>query len=101
MRAAAINGDDPSGEAMVRGLDLNVYTFGLGANNLDAAQHTDAEAGQFFQRIRFDLAGVRASRADLEGAIAAVAALHEMRWSMRYAAALMPRAALRPGLSMR
>ena len=29
-RAAAINGDDPSADAMVRGLDLNVYTFGLG-----------------------------------------------------------------------
>src|SRR5256885_3535076 len=29
-RAAAINGDDPSADAMVRGLDLNGYTFGLG-----------------------------------------------------------------------
>ena len=31
--------------------------YGHGANILDADQHTDSEAGIFFQRIRFDLAG--------------------------------------------
>ena len=29
--------------------------YGHGANILDADQHTDPVAGQFFQRIRFDL----------------------------------------------
>jgi formyltetrahydrofolate deformylase len=58
--------------------------FGLGANILDAAQHTDADAGQFFQRIRFDLAGVRADRLALEAAIGEVAERHEMRWMLRY-----------------
>src|SRR3989440_11213992 len=39
-RAAAINGDDPSADAMVRGLDLNVYTFGLGPSaRVRAVEH--------------------------------------------------------------
>jgi formyltetrahydrofolate deformylase len=59
--------------------------FGLGANILDAAQHTDAAAGQFFQRIRFDLAGVHAPRGALESAIGEVAERHAMRWVLRYA----------------
>jgi formyltetrahydrofolate hydrolase len=29
--------------------------YGHGANILDADQHTDSDAGQFFQRIRFDI----------------------------------------------
>jgi len=45
-RAAAINGDDPSAEAMVRGLDLDVYTFGLGATaRVRAAEHTSSLEG--------------------------------------------------------
>ncbi|PYM91458.1 MAG: UDP-N-acetylmuramoyl-L-alanyl-D-glutamate--2,6-diaminopimelate ligase [Candidatus Rokuibacteriota bacterium] len=46
VRAAVVNGDDPSAEAMVRGLDLTVYTFGLGAfAAVRAVEHTSSLAG--------------------------------------------------------
>src|SRR5438445_7672431 len=45
-RAAALNGDDPSAEAMVRGLDLNVYTFGLGpGTRVRAVEHRSSLEG--------------------------------------------------------
>ena len=45
-RAAAINGDDPSADAMVRGLDLNVYTFGLGPGaRVRAVEHRSSLDG--------------------------------------------------------
>ncbi|MFI5306713.1 MAG: ACT domain-containing protein, partial [Polyangiales bacterium] len=34
---------------------LGQLLYGHGLNILDASQHTDVAAGQFFQRIRFDL----------------------------------------------
>ena len=54
--------------------------YGHGANILDADQHTDAEAGIFFQRIRFDLEGLRTDRTALEGAIGEVAERFAMDW---------------------
>jgi len=42
---------------------------GHGANILDADQHTDAEAGQFFQRIRFDTRELHTDRVSLETGI--------------------------------
>ncbi|HPG26877.1 MAG TPA: ACT domain-containing protein, partial [Myxococcota bacterium] len=61
---------------------LSQLLYALGLNILDADQHTDALAGKFFQRIRFDTA-VREGRAvidgkTLEGAIREVAERHEM-----------------------
>jgi UDP-N-acetylmuramoyl-L-alanyl-D-glutamate--2,6-diaminopimelate ligase len=45
-RAAAINGDDPSADAMVRGLDLNVSTFGLGTSaRVRALEHRSSLEG--------------------------------------------------------
>jgi formyltetrahydrofolate deformylase len=58
---------------------------GHGANILDADQHTDVGAGQFFQRIRFDLSEVRTDRTSLEHAIAEVGGRFEMRWQLAYA----------------
>lgn len=55
---------------------------GHGANILDADQHTDPEAGQFFQRIRFDTTELRTDRTSLEGAIAEVAERFAMRWRL-------------------
>jgi formyltetrahydrofolate deformylase len=90
--------------------------YGLGTNILDADQHTDAVAGKFFQRIRFDyseLAGASQSAEGsepaegsesaegsepslatarppslhrLEAAIGLVAERHAMRWSLHYGA---------------
>ncbi len=58
--------------------------FGRGANILDADQHTDPVAGQFFQRIRIDLAELVGDRPALEGVIREVAEQYGMRWSLRY-----------------
>ncbi|REK10580.1 MAG: formyltetrahydrofolate deformylase [Acidobacteria bacterium] len=56
--------------------------YGLGANILDSDQHTDVEAGQFFQRIRFDRAEMRVDEAGLRGAVAEVAGRFAMHWRL-------------------
>jgi len=56
--------------------------YGHGANILDADQHTDARAGIFFQRIRFDDRELHTDRATLEAAIAEVAERMEMTWRL-------------------
>ena len=47
--------------------------YGHGANILDADQHSDPVASQFFQRIRFDMSELHTDRVSLERAIAEVA----------------------------
>ncbi|MGD8608567.1 MAG: formyltetrahydrofolate deformylase [Myxococcales bacterium] len=54
--------------------------YGHGANILDADQHTDPVAGQFFQRIRFDMTELHTDRRSLETAIAEVANRFSMSW---------------------
>ena len=54
--------------------------YGHGANILDADQHTDPIAGQFFQRIKFDLSELHTDRTSLETAISEVAARFSMSW---------------------
>ena len=56
--------------------------YGHGANILDADQHTDLAAGQFFQRIRFDLTELHTDRVTLEGAIREAAERFAMRWRL-------------------
>jgi len=46
--------------------------YGHGANILDADQHTDEQAGQFFQRIRFDMKELHTDRVALSRGIAEV-----------------------------
>src|SRR5262249_56315674 len=58
--------------------------YGHGANILDADQHTDAVAGQFFQRIRFDYAEMHTDRLTLERAIGEVAGRFHMKWRLAY-----------------
>lgn len=53
---------------------------GYGANILDSDQHSDREAGQFFQRIVFDSKDLTTDRATLERAIDEVAT----RFAMNY-----------------
>jgi formyltetrahydrofolate deformylase len=60
--------------------------YGHGANIIDADQHTDAAAGQFFQRIRFDMSALHTDRIGLEKAVTEVADRFAMSWSLRYAA---------------
>jgi formyltetrahydrofolate deformylase len=56
--------------------------YGHGANILDADQHTDASAGVFFQRIRFDLADLHTDRTSLERALEEVAERLQMDWRL-------------------
>lgn len=56
--------------------------YGHGANILDSDQHTDTEAGVFFQRIRFDTSELHTDRVTLERAIAEVAARFEMTYRL-------------------
>jgi formyltetrahydrofolate deformylase len=58
--------------------------YGHGANILDADQHTDAEAGWFFQRIRFDTAQIHTDRTALERAIEEVAGRFGMTWRIAW-----------------
>ena len=57
---------------------------GHGANILDSDQHTDRDAGQFFQRIRFDLADLITDRLTLERAVKEVAERFQMKYRMVY-----------------
>ncbi|HYD46774.1 MAG TPA: formyltetrahydrofolate deformylase, partial [Terriglobales bacterium] len=59
--------------------------YGHGVNILSSDQHTDPEAAQFFQRIRFDLREMHTDRVSLERAIAEVAQRFAMQWTLHYA----------------
>jgi formyltetrahydrofolate deformylase len=59
--------------------------YGHGANIVDADQHTDASAGLFFQRIRFDLSTLTTDRVSLEAGIREVAQRFAMTWRVAYA----------------
>lgn len=73
----------PDRPGIVAGLAQLLY--GHGCNIVDADQHTDAEAGQFFQRIRFDLAELKTDRHTLERGIDEVAARFKMNARLLYA----------------
>jgi formyltetrahydrofolate deformylase len=59
--------------------------YGHGANILDSDQHSDAAAGMFFQRLRFDLAELQTDRLTLERAVAEVAERFKMSYRLVYA----------------
>ncbi|MCK6549562.1 formyltetrahydrofolate deformylase [Myxococcota bacterium] len=75
----------PDRRGIVAGLAQLLY--GHGANILDSDQHSDPEAGQFFQRIRFDVAELHTDRVTLERAIAEVGARFSMTWRLSYSTA--------------
>ncbi len=58
--------------------------YGHGLNILDSDQHADLVAGVFFQRLRFDLEGLRTDRITLENAIAETAERFGMDWRLVY-----------------
>jgi formyltetrahydrofolate deformylase len=74
----------PDRRGIVAGLAQLLY--GHGANILDSDQHTDSNAGMFFQRIRFDLSELQTDRRTLELAVAEVGKRFEMRYRFVYAA---------------
>jgi formyltetrahydrofolate deformylase len=58
--------------------------YGHGVNILDADQHTDTVAGEFFQRIRMDLRELHTDRHAFEHAVGEVAARFSMRQHIAY-----------------
>lgn len=81
-RAATVLVSCPDRPGLVAALAQLLY--GHGANILAAQQHTDAEIGQFFQRIRFDPDTLHTDRHTLENAIAEVADRFDMRWRVAW-----------------
>lgn len=57
---------------------------GHGANILEADQHTDRDAGVFFQRIHFDTREMLTDRTTLASALSEVADRLEMQWRLEY-----------------
>ena len=64
---------------------LGQLLYGHGANILDADQHSDRQAGMFFQRIHFELSQLQTDRASLELAIGEVAERFGMQWRLHLA----------------
>jgi formyltetrahydrofolate deformylase len=59
--------------------------YGHGCNILDADQHTDAQSGQFFQRVRVDLSELHTDRLTVERAVAEVAERLGLVYRIEYA----------------
>jgi formyltetrahydrofolate deformylase len=72
----------PDRRGIVAALAQTLY--GHGANILDADQHTDPEAGMFFQRIRFEVGEMHTDRTSLERAIREVAERFAMTWQLAW-----------------
>src|SRR5438874_12526653 len=98
------SGGDPTATLLVSCKDrrgivaaLAQLLYGHGANILDADQHTDLEAGQFFQRIRFDMRELHTDRVTLSRGIAEAAERFGMTYRLanddepRRAATLVPK----------
>jgi formyltetrahydrofolate deformylase len=60
------------------------FIYRNGGNVVDADQHTDDEAGMFFQRVEFSLEGFALSRSQLHEAVGRLAEPLGMTWSVRY-----------------
>lgn len=58
--------------------------YGHGANILDSDQHSDAQDGTFFQRLRFDLSELHTDRVSLERGIGEVTGRFDMKWRLSY-----------------
>ena len=60
------------------------FVWQLDCNIVHADQHTDAEAGVFFQRVEFSLGAMNDKRADLEERFAALAQTCSMTWRLSF-----------------
>jgi formyltetrahydrofolate deformylase len=60
--------------------------YGHGANILDSDQHTDSEAGLFFQRLRFDLAELMTDKVALERSLGELGERFQMSSRLIYQA---------------
>jgi len=69
-----------------RGLVARVaeFVWGIGGNITHADQHTDEQAGVFFQRVEFTMRDVEVSRQELSSRFGSLAAECGMAWRLRY-----------------
>jgi formyltetrahydrofolate deformylase len=58
--------------------------YGHGANILGADQYTDVQAGQFFQRVRFDMSEMHSDRTAIERALSEVASRLGLKYRLEY-----------------
>jgi formyltetrahydrofolate deformylase len=72
---------------------LSEFVFENGGNILDADQHAEVETGLFFMRLRWDLGSFKLSRAEIDGAMRALAARFDLQWELTYSD-LRPRVAV-------
>jgi formyltetrahydrofolate deformylase len=72
---------------------LSEFVFENGGNILDADQHAEVETGLFFMRLRWDLGSFKLSRAEIDGAMHALAARFDLQWELTYSD-LRPRVAV-------
>jgi formyltetrahydrofolate deformylase len=63
---------------------LSEFVFRNGGNILDADQHAEIETGLFFMRLRWDLAGFKLSRAEIEAAARDLARRFDLTWELTY-----------------
>ncbi|HLK88650.1 MAG TPA: formyltetrahydrofolate deformylase [Polyangia bacterium] len=63
---------------------LSEFVFRNGGNILDADQHAEIETGLFFMRLRWDLAGFKLSRDEIEAAARDLARRFELTWELTY-----------------
>jgi formyltetrahydrofolate deformylase len=72
---------------------LSEFVFENDGNILDADQHAEVETGLFFMRLRWDLGSFKLSRAEIDGAMHALAARFDLQWELTYSD-LRPRVAV-------
>ncbi len=60
------------------------FFFEAGLNILHCQQHTDIRLGQYFMRIKLDLAGLARSRRELESSFAEFGKQYALNWSAHY-----------------
>ena len=63
---------------------LSEFVFKNGGNILDADQHAEVETGLFFMRLRWELGAFKLSRAEIDGAMRALAARFDLQWELTY-----------------
>jgi formyltetrahydrofolate deformylase len=63
---------------------LSEFVFTNGGNILDADQHAEVETGLFFMRLRWDLGSFKLSRAEIDGAMHALAVRFDLEWELTY-----------------
>src|SRR5439155_4117350 len=63
---------------------LSEFVFKNGGNILGADQHAEVETGLFFMRLRWEIGGFKLSRAEIDGAMHALAARFDLEWELTY-----------------